>query len=201
MPRLLLAVAVLLATIAPALLVTPTYACTCTVADGAQAVAMADVVVVGTVEAVIAPENGRTVSSADPFLFTISSERYLKGTGGPLLQASTVRDSVSCGIGESLEAGEQRIVFLHADDGGYSTSSCSGGRVLTNRLGSTNGESLTYLSEVKAVTGEGTLPDPSVKAHVEGESAVAWNVAVPSVLGGLAIAVAGVLAARRRRSG
>ena len=83
MPRLLLAVAVLLATIAPALLVTPTYACTCAGPEAGRSVANADLVVVGTVESIHAPRNRPDGgwSSMDPVGFTVSAERYLKGAG------------------------------------------------------------------------------------------------------------------------
>ena len=206
MGRLLLALAILLATIAPALAVGPAYACSCAAPEAGRSVGVADVVVVGTVDRIDAPRDRPDGgwSSTDPVGFTVSAERYLKGAGGPVLTVNTARSGASCGALEVLDEGERHVLLLQADEGAYTTGLCDGNSTLlgTTRWG--GGDATDYLAEIEAITGEGTPPDPDIGPgrllDIDGGRLSPLTFAIPGLLGGLALVAGGALAIRRRRS-
>lgn len=168
---------------APAVLLdaAPAGACSCAMADDAQAVARADAVFAGVAvdraRAAPRPAGDGSFGSA-PVAWAFDVRRVFKGPVGEHQELWSEADSAACGTG--FELGATYLVFASADGGRLNTGLCSGNRNLSA------GEPLP------GVLGAGREPLASA-ADASGPASLAERWAPGLAVGAVALLALGVL--------
>jgi hypothetical protein len=88
----------------------PSFACSCVMADTAQHVAWADVVVTGTLAEREPPAQTRVMSSMDPATYVVDVDQVYKGEAGSRIEILSPDSGASCGL--ELVAEHKRYVFF-----------------------------------------------------------------------------------------
>lgn len=181
--------------VVPLVAAPPAYACSCASFTDKQYFERADLVFTGTLVDREEPPSGGTVSSADPVTLTFEVERVYKGSAVRDLDLTTARSSASCGL--ELEGRGPFLVFA-TDRGGLTAGLCDGSRPLNKKIPASFGEGTPArplsTSEPAPTSSRETAP-----AEEDGPPSWIYPAGV-AVLLGAALAGAGALWARRRRS-
>lgn len=126
--------------------VTPAAACSCAYLRAHEMVEFADVIAVGTVTRIDAPDFPRGVSFA--------TERYLKGTGPSEIEVKSALPQ--CGFIPALALSDRYVLFAQLQAGEYSSSVCHGNLPLA---ADADFHFPSYsLAEIEALTGHGEPP-------------------------------------------
>lgn len=125
----LVLLALVLAPVPVVVTATAASACSCAFSEPEELVAMADVIVTGTVSDI---DGSGWASGTDPVWYTLDVDEVFQGEATATMVFSSAADGASCGL-ENVRAGTRYVVFLtdgssqlpHVSDG-LTSSLCSG---------------------------------------------------------------------------